>query len=110
MSKRPDPPTYDLDYRRLFEATPTPYVVLTRDFTIVAANEARLRATMTTREQIIGKKLFDMFPDNPDDPEANGVRNLCASLDRVLEHARSDAMPIQKYDIPHPNGGFEERY
>jgi PAS domain S-box-containing protein len=110
MSKRPDPPTYDLDYRRLFEATPTPYVVLTRDFTIVAANEARLRATMTTREQIIGKKLFDVFPDNPDDPEANGVRNLCASLDRVLEHARSDAMPIQKYDIPTPTGGFEERF
>ncbi|NUS60085.1 MAG: PAS domain-containing protein, partial [Lysobacter sp.] len=110
MRQTPDPPPQELDYRRLFEATPTPYVVLTPDFTIVAANEARLRATMTTREQIIGKKLFDMFPDNPEDPEATGVKNLCASLARVLEFVRPDAMPIQKYDIPHPRGGFEERY
>lgn len=98
------------DYRRLFEATPEPYVVLTPDFTIVAANDARLRATMTTREAVIGRKLFDAFPDNPDDLGATGVSNLRASLARVLERAQKDAMPIQKYDIPHPDGGFEERY
>ena len=111
MSHQPnEPATHNLDYRRLFEATPVPYVVLTPDFTIVAANEARLRATMTTREDIIGRKLFDLFPDNPDDPTATGVKNLCASLDRVLDRARPHAMAIQKYDIPHPEGGFEERY
>jgi PAS domain S-box-containing protein len=111
MSHQPnEPATQDLDYRRLFEATPVPYVVLTPDFTIVAANEARLRATMTTREEIIGRKLFEVFPDNPDDPTATGVKNLCASLARVLDRARPDAMAIQKYDIPHPGGGFEERY
>jgi PAS domain S-box-containing protein len=98
------------DYRRLFEATPVPYVVLTPDYTIVAANDARLRATMTTREAIIGRQLFDVFPDNPDDPGATGVANLRASLARVMAEAKPDAMPVQKYDIPHPDGGFEERY
>jgi signal transduction histidine kinase len=98
------------DYRRLFEATPEPYLVLTPDFIIVAANDARLRVTMTTREAIIGRPLFDAFPDNPDDLGATGVNNLRASLMRVLERAQADAMPIQKYDIPHPHGGFEERY
>jgi signal transduction histidine kinase len=98
------------DYRRLFDATPEPYLVLSPDFTIVAANDARLRVTMTTREAIIGKPLFDVFPDNPDDLGATGVSNLRASLMRVLERAQADAMPIQKYDIPHPHGGFEERY
>lgn len=110
MSHQPNPPAQTPDYRLLFEATPVPYLVLAPDFTIVAANEARLSATMTTREAIIGKHLFDVFPDNPADPQATGVRNLRASLDRVLERRQPDAMPIQKYDIPHPRGGFEERY
>ena len=110
MSHQHNPAALDLDYRRLFDSTPVPYIVITPDFTIVAANEARLRATMTTREDIIGKNLFDVFPDNPDDVGATGERNLRASLARVLERAQPDAMPIQKYDIPHPQGGFEERY
>ena len=102
-----------LDFRVLFDATPIPYLVLTPDFTMVAANEARLRATMTTREQTVGRNLFDAFPDNPADPAANGVANLRASLMRVLQYRRPDAMPIQKYDIPKDGaagGEFEVRY
>ena len=102
-----------LDFRLLFDATPVPYLVLTPDFTMVAANEARLRATMTTREQILGRNLFEVFPDNPADPAATGVRNLRASLMRVLQNRRADAMPLQKYDIPKrgsAEGEFEVRY
>ncbi len=107
------PDGLELDFRLLFDATPTPYLVLTPDFTMVAANEARLHATMTTREQILGRKLFEVFPDNPADPGATGVRNLRASLMRVLQTGRPDAMPLQKYDIPIPGsatGEFEVRY
>jgi len=102
-----------LDFQLLFDATPIPYLVLTPDFTMVAANEARLEATNTVREQILGRPLFDVFPDNPADPEATGVANLRASLIRVLQNKRPDAMPIQKYDIPtHASveGEFEVRY
>jgi PAS domain S-box-containing protein len=101
------------DFQILFEATPIPYLVLTPDFTIVAANEACLQATMTTREQILGRALFEVFPDNPADPGATGVRNLRASLMRVLQNKAPDAMPIQKYDIPKHGsveGEFEVRY
>lgn len=101
------------DFRLLFEATPVPYLVITPDFTIVAANEARLRVTLTAREKILGRGLFEVFPDNPDDPGATGVRNLRASLMRVLQNKAPDAMPIQKYDIPvhgTGEGPFEARY
>ena len=77
------PEGFSLDFRLLFDSTPTPYLVLTPDFIMVAANEARLRATMTCREQILGRRLFEVFPDNPADPEATGVRNLRASLSMV---------------------------
>lgn len=106
MNKLPPP----VDMRLIFDATPTPYLILTPDLTIVAANEARLKATMTRREDTIGRYLFDAFPDNPNDPSATGVANLRASLNRVLETRAPDTMPLQKYDIPRPEGGFEERY
>ena len=101
------------DYRLLFETAPGPYLILTPDLTIAAVNEAYLTATMTKREEIVGRGLFDVFPDNPDDPAATGVRNLRTSLDRVRERRAPDTMAVQKYDIRRPEsagGGFEERY
>ena len=61
----------------------------------------------------MGKGIFEIFPDNPGDPEATGVRNLRASLQRVLLGKTSDTMAVQKYDIRKPEsngGGFEVRY
>lgn len=68
---------------------------------------------MTRRADIVGRGVFEVFPDNPDDVAADGVNNLRAPLQRVLATARSDAVPVQKYDIRRPEqegGGFEERF
>ncbi|WOB10642.1 ATP-binding protein [Piscinibacter gummiphilus] len=106
----------DPDFRLLFESAPGLYLALLPDaprYTIVAASSAYTRATMTRREELLGRGLFEMFPDNPDDPRADGERNLRASLDRVTAGAAQDAMPIQKYDVRRPaeqGGGFEERW
>lgn len=103
----------ELDFRSVFEASPALHLLLNRDLIIVAVTEAYLNATMTKREQIIGKHIFNIFPDNPDDATATGVRNLHASLNRVLEGKRPDTMPLQKYDVQRPEskgGGFEEKY
>ena len=103
------------DFRTLFEAAPASYLVLTPgpDFSIVAVSDAYLRATMTRRESILGQRLFDVFPDNPDDPAATGARNLRASLERVMRERVADTMAVQKYDIRKPETegqDFEERY
>ena len=99
------------DFRTLFESSPGLYLVLSTDLKIVAVSNAYLEATMTKREEITGRHLFEVFPDNPDDPNATGVANLRASLNRVLKDKKPDRMDIQKYDIPWPSGeGFEERY
>jgi PAS domain S-box-containing protein len=94
----------------LFESLPGLYLVLTPDFKIVCVSDAYLKATMTTREGILGRGLFEVFPDNPDDAVATGVSNLRASLDRVIRNAAADTMAIQKYDIRRPDGVFEEHY
>ncbi|HLX45036.1 MAG TPA: PAS domain-containing sensor histidine kinase [Bryobacteraceae bacterium] len=101
------------DFRVLFESSPGLYLVLAPDLTIVAVSDAYLQATMTQREQILGRGIFDVFPDNPQESGATGVANLRTSLDRVLRTEAPDTMAVQKYDIRRPEsegGGFEERY
>lgn len=102
-----------VDFRAVFEAAPGLYLVLAPDLTIVAVSNAYARATMTERSAIVGRGLFEVFPDNPDDPTATGVNDLRASLDRVREHRRPDAMAVEQYDIRRPEsagGGFEVRH
>ena len=106
-------PVTNANFRALFEAAPGRYLVVDPDLRIVAVSEAYLRATLTVRAQIVGRHLFDVFPDNPDDPAADGTRNLRASLMRVMASKAPDTMAVQKYDIRRPEsegGGFERRY
>ena len=109
----PDRNAPPVDFRILFESTPQPYLILNPQLAIVAVNQAYLSATMTQREDIVGRHLFAIFPDNPADPDSTGVANLTASLQRVLEYRMPDTMAVQKYDVRQPEslgGRFEERY
>ena len=89
----------DPDFRAIFDSVPGLYLVVTPAFQIVAASDAYLSVTMTTRAEITGRDMFDVFPDNPEDPTATGVTNLRASFNRVLRYKQRDVMPVQKYDI-----------
>src|SRR5579863_6334796 len=101
-----------VDFQLLFTESPEVLLVLLPDaprFTMVAATQARLRVTHSTAESF-GCGLFEVFPDNPEDPLATGMSNLRASLERVLKTRQPDTMPVQKYDIRGPNGEFQARY
>ena len=109
----PQPPSDD--FQRIFEQSPDAYLILAPDepFTIVAVSDAYLRVTMTAREAILGRGVFEVFPDNPGDPNATGVHNIRTSLTRVLSTRAADKMAVHQYDIRLPEaegGGFEERY
>ena len=101
------------NFQTLFESSPGLFLALDNTLCIVAVSDAYLHATKTRREDILDKNIFEVFPDNPDDPANEGVRNLNASLHRVLQTRAPDAMPVQKYDIRKPEeegGGFETRF
>jgi PAS domain S-box-containing protein len=101
------------DCKMVFDFLPGIYLVLKPDppdFTIVDFNRARAEATLSDRS-FIGLKLFEAFPDNKENPEATGVKNLTASLMTVLETRKKNIMPLQKYDIYNPETAvFEERF
>ncbi|WP_078629299.1 SpoIIE family protein phosphatase [Streptomyces sp. 142MFCol3.1] len=87
-------------------------MVLRPDLVIADVNEAACRVTGRAREDLLGRYLFDAFPENPADPDAEGVRNLRDSLRWVVRSRQPDTMAPQKYDIPRADrpGVFEERW
>ena len=87
------------NFQRLFESVPGLYLVLNPDFVIVGVTDGYASATKTQRDDIVGRGLFEVFPDNPDDPDATGVSNLRDSLQTVLRTKR-----------PSHDGGAEIRY
>lgn len=92
---------------------PELYLLLSTELVILAASDAYLEATLASREDIVGKYVFEAFPDNPETPDANGVANLLASLQHVLATGKPHEMPVQHYDVRRPaalGGGFETRY
>jgi PAS domain S-box-containing protein len=92
--------TPGVDYVALFAATPSPYLVLSRDLVIVEANQAALELIDRTRSDLIGRHLFTAFPADPADSEADGVRSLNASLDRVRTTRKPDTRAVFRYDLP----------
>jgi hypothetical protein len=77
---------------------------------ILEATEAYAAATMVTRADLAGRNLFEVFPDNPADPNADGVANLYASLRTAASTGTAHRMAIQKYDVRDAAGVFQERY
>ncbi|CEP00803.1 Histidine kinase [Plasmodiophora brassicae] len=99
-----------IDFRHLFEVIPARCAVLDLNLHILAVSDAFLEATMTSRDAIIGRNIFDVFPENPSDPSANSALSLQASLNYVLQHRKTHAHAVQKYDIRNADGVFETRY
>lgn len=100
----------DTEYRRLFERLPALFLVLRPDLTIAAATDAYLAATLTRRDAALGRDIFDVFADDPANPEATGVARLRASLQQVLRTRAPHTMGVQRYDLRRPDGTHEERY
>lgn len=77
---------------------------------IVDINDAYAAATMADPARIIGKPIFEALPDDPTDPDADGIANLHASLERVFKRQTDDVMSSQRYDMRRPEGGFVTKF
>ncbi|MBD1394219.1 sensor histidine kinase [Mucilaginibacter glaciei] len=93
---------------------PGNYLILLPDaprFTIVEVSGQYNLTTLTKREDIIGKGVFEVFSDNPNDPDADGVKNLSASLQAVIETGESQEMHVQKWAVATPGTTeFTDKY
>jgi PAS domain-containing protein len=105
-------PAHASDLLSIFSALPSASLLLSPEFVIEAASDAYLEATATQRTDLLGRYVFDVFPDNPHTNEAHAVRDVRASLEQVLATGQAHELPLQPYDLPDPErpGQFVERY
>ncbi|WP_076421598.1 PAS domain-containing protein [Pontibacter lucknowensis] len=101
-----------IPFLHIFQSQSGSSLLLSPQFVVEAATDALLKEIFMTREDIVGKYLFDAFPDNPGSPHAFATINLRASLDQVLATGKPHRMDLQQYDISDPQqpGQFLERY
>jgi PAS domain S-box-containing protein len=104
------------DFEAFFEALPAPCIVFAADdprYTIVAVNDAYLRATNSVRtgaRGLLGRPLFQTFPDPLYDPMAAETANLRISLHRVMRNRAADRMVVQRFESRDAEGRVVERY
>ena len=90
--------------RVILESVMTPLLVIDREYRFVFVNPAYLRAFNKTWEEIEGRNVFDVFPD---DPERRV--EVSARFARALqgEHTRAN---VQAYRIADADGIVSEHY
>jgi two-component sensor histidine kinase len=101
------------DFRAVFHAAPAPMLLIAADpprFTMVAVNRMHATAFRTTREALVGRGLFEVFPPQPDATTQAFIDTVRQSLERALATRRPDEMPVQRYAVVGADGAPEDRY
>ncbi|MBA1277101.1 response regulator [Pseudomonas stutzeri] len=104
------------DLQRVFDALPGNFLVVANDadYTMVAASEERLRATMTRREDVIGHPLFHIYNGGTTSvSSSSGVNQLRASLAEVTRTGLAQQLKTVGYPlrVPHDERDhYENRY
>jgi PAS domain S-box-containing protein len=98
----PTPAAPPFDNEGIFNSTASAYLILDTDLIIVEVNDAYLQATAQARESVLGRHVFDAFPENPNDPKATGVKRLRESLQRVMQSQTADEVGLLQYDSKRP--------
>jgi len=103
--------TAEIDYKAAFKNMPGAVVLLSPELVVLDVSNGYLDVVGRGPEQIIGRKIFEAFAENPRDPNDTGPRDLRDSLETVLATGEPDFMNA-RYDVEDPvhPGEFEERY
>ncbi|MFE5916967.1 PP2C family protein-serine/threonine phosphatase [Streptomyces sp. NPDC002285] len=101
-----------IDYEAVFQGLPGMVALLTPELVYADANEDFQRLSGRSRAELVGRYIFDVFPENPNDPAATGMRDVRASMLRVVATGERDTMALQRYDVEDATqpGHWEERY
>jgi diguanylate cyclase (GGDEF)-like protein len=100
-----------VDYASVFDATPTPHLVVDPSLCIVAINQAYVDVVGRARDELVGMSLLDLYPVGPTGRRGQAHRDLHDSLGRVLRTGQPDAMAVQRYDVLEPGSAEPvERY
>ncbi|MFI5881619.1 PP2C family protein-serine/threonine phosphatase [Streptomyces sp. NPDC051554] len=92
----------EIDYEAVFRDLPGMVALLTPELVYVDANQDFERLSGRKREELVGRYIFDVFPENPKDPAAAGMRETRESMLRAATTGERDTMALLRYDIEDP--------
>jgi PAS domain S-box-containing protein len=102
-----------IGYADIFKNSPVAILVVAADeaYTMIDVNDAYLASTNTTREDLIGKSVFSVFPGNPTDEVSKNIERTIYSFEQAISTKKPHTMSNYRYDIPiRGTNDFEERY
>jgi PAS domain S-box-containing protein len=95
-----------VDFRVVFDMSPTPLLLLSLDLTIIDMNRSYLEVVGREKANLVGRNFFDAFPS-----AEKTMRLLKASFQKVMQTGDADVLPVLRYPIPLPDeSAVEERY
>ena len=96
-------------YPGVFETVPVPCLLLDPRLVIVDVNAAFRALLRRDRDEIVGRHIFDAFPQDPENPGSGRIRE---SLQRALATRRADQVPLLSYAVESEpgSGDFVERW
>ena len=87
------------DFLRIFEAIPTPCMLLGPSLEIIAATQVFLSDTHTLQSEIVGHPVVDVIADGPDDAGSASVPPLSAALEQVRSSGQADHRLLQRFAV-----------
>ncbi|MDR9418920.1 PAS domain S-box protein [Gracilimonas sp.] len=98
---------------KIFKASPTPTSIVKANqphFTFINVNDAYVEMTQSSESELIGKSLFEAFPENPEEEKPTGVERLRNSFIKVINTKSEDEMYGIRYDIILDDGKYKQLY
>jgi len=100
------------DFESIFYSLPGNHLLIKADppkFTIISANKSYFQMVGRSKDSVLGKGVFEVFPPGPLDPSA--AEQLKASFLEVIQTKKVHFLPVQRYDLSSENDeDFKEKF
>ncbi len=77
---------------------------------ILSVNEALTAGTGTSRGRLLGRPVYDAFPENPKSSESECISHTFNAINQTTRLKAPQILTHQRYDIGNSNGIFKEYY
>lgn len=103
----------EMNLKAIFATLPSNSMLVDVDppkFTILLASDNYLKVSGKSRNDLIGKGVFEVFPANSSDKDDTGSVNIRASFEFVIKNKKPHSLDVQRYDVADENGIYKTRY
>lgn len=103
-----------VDYHQLFNKNPNQQLILKADspyYTIIDANEAFMASFCRSKDELVGRSIFSVLPENKDEPSSYTELKRCKDLDFAVSMKTPLTLSDYRFDVQvGSNEEFVERY